>query len=85
MKTPAGTFEACIKIEYWMEDDREASKKVETAKPTSSDVSDIEKSTLWLAPNVGIVKFIRTSTTSKVEKSLELTQYKIRSIDSDGK
>ena len=84
VKTPAGTFEDCIKIEYWMEDDREASKKAETAKPTSSDVSDIEKSTLWLAPNVGIVKFIRTSTTSKVEKSLELTQYEIISTGSEG-
>ena len=85
VKIPAGTFEDCIKIEYWMEDDREASKKAETAKPTSSDVSDVEKSTLWLAPNVGIVKFIRTSTTSKVEKSLKLTQYEIRSTDSDKK
>lgn len=85
VKTPAGTFEDCIKIEYWMDDDREASKKGETAKPTSSDVSDIEKSTLWLAPNAGIVKFIRTSTDSKVENSIELTQYKIESTDSDKK
>ena len=85
VKTPAGTFEDCIKIEYWMKDDREASKKEETAKPTSSDASDVEKSTLWLAPNVGIVKFIRTSTTSKVEKSLKLTRYKIESTDSEKK
>ena len=85
VKTPAGMFEDCIKIEYWMEDDREASKKAEMAKPTSSDVSDIEKSTLWLAPNVGIVKFIRKSADSKIEKSLELTQYEIESTDSDKK
>ena len=77
VKTPAGTFEDCIKIEYWMEDDREARKKAETAKPTPSDASDVEISMLWLAPKVGIVKFVRTSTASKVEKSLELTQYKI--------
>lgn len=85
VKTPAGMFEDCVKIEYWMEDNREASKKAETAKPTSSGASDVEKSMLWLAPNVGIVKFIRTSTDSKVEKSLELTQYKIESTDSDKK
>ncbi len=85
VKTPAGMFEDCIKIEYWMEDDREASKKEEAAKPTTSDASDVEKSTLWLAPNVGIVKFIRKSANSKIEKSLELTQYEIRSTDSDGK
>ena len=49
------------------------------------NASDVELTTLWLAPNVGIVKFIRTSTTSKVEKSLELTQYEIVSTDSEGK
>ena len=85
VKTPAGTFENCIKIEYWMEDDREARKKAETAKPTPSEASDIDLTTLWLAPKVGIVKFVRTSTASKVEKSLELTQYKIESTDSDEK
>ena len=85
VKTPAGTFEDCIKIEYWMEDDREARKKAETAKPTPSEASDIDLTTLWLAPKVGIVKFVRTSTASKVEKSLELTQYKIESTDSDEK
>ena len=84
VKTPAGMFEDCIKIEYWMEDDREASKKAETAKPTSSDASDVEKSTLWLAPNVGIVKFIRKSADLKIEKSLELTQYEIISTGSEG-
>ena len=85
VKTPAGTFEDCIKIEYWMEDDTEARKKAETAKLTPSEASDIDLTTLWLAPKVGIVKFVRTSTTSKVEKSLELTQYKIESTDSDEK
>ena len=85
VKTPAGTFEDCLKIEYWMEDGVEARKKEETAKSTSSDASDIETSTLWLAPNVGIVKFVRKSTTSTVEKSLELTEYEIKSTDSDDK
>lgn len=85
VKTPAGTFEDCIKIEYWMEDDRETTEKEEAAEPESSDTSDIDLTTLWLAPNVGIVKFVHTSTGSKVEKSLELTQYKIESTDSEGK
>ena len=75
VKTPAGTFEDCLKIEYWY---AKATEKEDATKPTSSDTSGIELTRLWLAPNVGIVKFIRVSATSKVEKSLELTQYEIK-------
>ena len=79
VKTPAGTFEDCLKIEYWY---TEATKQEDTTKPAFSDTSPIESTTLWLAPNVGIVKFIRKSADSKVEKSLELTQYEIKSTGS---
>ena len=82
VKTPAGTFEDCLKIEYWY---AEATEKKDATKPTSSDTSDIELTTLWLAPNVGIVKFIRVSADSKVKKSLELTQYEIKSTNSTDK
>lgn len=75
VKTPAGTFEDCLKIEYWY---TEATKKEDATNPTSSDTSTIESTTLWLALNVGIVKFIRVSADLKVEKSLELTQYEIK-------
>ena len=82
VKTPAGTFEDCLKIEYWYAN---ATQKEDATKPTSSDTSGIESTTLWLAPNVGIVKFIRVSADSKVEKSLELTQYKIKPTGSGSK
>ena len=82
VKTPAGTFEDCLKIEYWY---AKATEKEEATKPTSSGTSGIELTTLWLAPNVGIVKFIRVSATSKVEKSLELTQYEIKPTGSRSK
>ena len=72
VKTPVGTFEDCLKIEYWY---AEATEKENTTK----DTSGIELTMLWLAPNVGIVKFIRKSADSKVEKTLELTQYEIKS------
>ena len=74
VETSAVTFETCLKIEYWYTE----AKKEDATKPTSSDTSDIELTTLWLAPNVGIVKFVRKSADSKVEKSLELTQYEIK-------
>ena len=79
VKTLAGTFEDCLKVEYWY---TEATKKEDATKPTSSDTSGIELTTLWLAPKIGIVKFVRKSADSKVEKSLELTQYEIKSTGS---
>ena len=79
VKTPAGTFEDCLKIAYWY---AKATEKEEATKPTSSGTSGIELTRLWLAPNVGIVKFVRVSATSKVEKSLELTEYEIKPIGS---
>ena len=82
VKTLAGTFEDCLKIEYWY---TEAMKKEDATKQASSDTSGIELTTLWLAPNVGIVKFVRKSADSKVEKSLELTQYEIGSTGSGRK
>lgn len=81
VKTAAGTFEDCLKIEYWYA----AIGKEDATKPTSSGTSGIELTRLWLAPNVGIVKFIRVSADSKVEKSLELTQYAIKPMGSGSK
>ena len=81
VKIPVGTFEDCLKIEYWY---AKATEKEDATQPTSSDTSNIESTTLWLAPNVGIVKFIRVSADSKVKKSLELTQYEIKPTGSEG-
>ena len=80
VKTLAGTFEDCLKIEYWMDADDEAKvgKKEGEAQSASPDEAGIESTTLWLAHKVGIVKFIRVSADSKVKKSLELTRYEIK-------
>lgn len=80
VKTPAGTFEDCLKIEYWMDagDEAKVAEKEREAQSASPDEAGIELTTLWLAPKVGIVKFIRVSADSKVKKSLELTQYEIK-------
>ena len=80
VKTLAGTFKDCLKIEYWMDagDEAKVAEKEGEAQSASPDEAGIELTTLWLASNVGIVKFIRVSADSKVEKSLELTQYEIK-------
>ena len=53
VETPAGTFENCLKIEYQTETKVEASPRDEAPpNPPGESVT-----TLWVAPNVGIVKF----------------------------
>ena len=93
IETPAGTFENCLKIEYRTETTMaifppEAAEEGEINPPGES------VTTVWLAPNVGIVKYhqeaediflktipepqIRASTTVK---TLELKRYEIKSAD----
>ena len=89
VETPAGTFENCLKIEY------RTSTKIEISDPDAADGTKPpgeSVTTLWIAPNVGIVKFhqetediflkivpmpeVRASTTVK---TLELKEYEIKS------
>ena len=95
VETPAGTFEDCLKIEY-----RTATEvsifpqdEDEESNPPGESVT-----TLWVAPNVGIVKFhqeakdillkviplpeVKASTTVK---TLELKRYEVKSADSEDK
>ena len=95
IETPAGTFEDCLKIEYRTHTGvaifpDEAAEEGEINPPGES------VTTVWLAPNVGIVKYhqeaediflktipepqIRASTTVK---TLELKKYEIKSADSE--
>ena len=95
VETPAGTFEDCLKIEY-----RTATEvsifpqdEDEESNPPGESVT-----TLWVASNVGIVKFhqevedillkviplpeVKASTTVK---TLELKRYEVKSTDSADK
>ena len=92
VETPAGTFENCLKIEYQTETKVETSPPDQAPNPPGESVT-----TLWVAPNVGIVKFhqktedillkiiplpgLKTSTTVK---TLELKRYEIKSANSPG-
>ena len=53
VETPAGTFEGCLKIEYRTETEVAAVPSPETG----SDPPGESVTTLWVAPNIGIVKF----------------------------
>ena len=95
VETSAGTFENCLKIEYQTETKVETSPPDQTMNPPGESVT-----TLWVAPNVGIVKFHqkREDTVLKAlpppphplfkisttVKTLELKAYEVKSADSEG-
>ncbi len=93
VETPAGTFEDCLVIEYRTD----ASIKIVppeivglevSPEPVHQEQTDVSLATLWLAPNVGIVKFVHNHQLSEEEKelgleppeekTLELTRYEIK-------
>ena len=102
VETPVGTFEDCLKIEY-----RTATEVAifpydanEIAHDGSRDANPPGESvtTLWIAPNVGVVKFhqeaedilLTVITHSQVKasttvKALELKRYEVKSTDSKGR
>lgn len=88
VETEAGTFEDCLKIEYRTKTTVSASEPMEDGPPPDPGES---YTTIWLAPNVGIVKFAQESQgvvltmisppefqAPVTERSLELTQYEIK-------
>ncbi|MDE0681306.1 MAG: hypothetical protein OXI63_00205 [Candidatus Poribacteria bacterium] len=91
VETPAGTFENCLKIEYQTETKVEASPPDQDLTPNPPGES---VTTLWVAPNVGIVKFHQKAEdivlktipppphplfkASTTVKTLELKRYEIK-------
>ena len=92
VETPIGTFEDCLKIEY------RTQTKVETLPPEQAPNPAGESvTTLWIAPNVGIVKFHQKAedillkalplpllNASTTVKTLELKKYEVKSTGSGG-
>ncbi|MDE0015985.1 MAG: hypothetical protein OXU51_07360 [Candidatus Poribacteria bacterium] len=92
VETQAGTFEDCLKIEYRTATTMEVSplEQHSTNDPPGESVT-----ILWLAPNVGIVKFHQEAEdillktipapefqSSTAVKTFELTKYEIKSEES---
>ena len=91
VETPAGTFENCLKIEY------RTATGVTTFPPQDENPPGESVTTLWVAPNVGMVKFHQKTEdillkvvplpeleASTTVKTLELKKYEIKSVDSGG-
>ena len=84
LETPAGTFEDCLKIEF----QAEMGMTLETIPPMENTQSMLPanskfSTTIWLAPNVGIVKIAEGSENDDAEKFFELTKYEIKTTASN--
>jgi len=90
VETDAGTFEDCLVVEYRTDLSSETALSVEVPQqPGVQEQAGISVTTLWLAPNVGIVKFAQEhqedagsdalGLTPPEEKNFELIQYEIKS------
>ena len=93
VKTPAGTFEDCLVIAYRTDASittvppQIAGIEADTG-PVHQEQKDVSLTTLWLAPNIGIVKFVHNQQLydeeeelgmeAPEEKTLELTRYEIQ-------
>ena len=90
VETSAGTFEDCLKIEYRTE------TGVTTVPPQEENPPGETVTTLWIAPNVGIVKFHQKTEDiflkvvplpepkdSTTIKTLELKRYEVQSPNSE--
>ncbi len=93
VETPAGTFQNCLKIEY-----RTYTQVLITPPEVGEDTNPSGETvtTLWVAPNVGIVKshqkaediFLKIVplpgiVTSTTVKTLQLKKYEIKSADTE--
>ncbi len=94
VETDAGTFEDCLVIEYRTDASTETALSMEVPEqPGVQEQKGASLTTLWLAPNVGIVKLTQahehdeTSETLGLEppedKTFELIQYEIKASGSD--
>ena len=84
VETPAGTFEDCLRIEFQTETGMtlDTSPHIEGMQSMLPDNSLGTSTTLWLAPNVGIVKMVREPEDNDTIKTFELTDYEIISTES---
>lgn len=83
VETEAGTFKDCLKIEYRTETTTETELPAEAEQLLPEQQTNESISTLWLAPNVGIVKFESEQEQSDEVFTLELTSYEIKSDESE--
>ena len=84
VETEAGTFDDCLKIEYKTKTTMDTNLPPEIKQMLPEQQTNESTTTLWLAPDVGIVKFRSENENTEDVATLELTSYEIKSDESAG-
>ncbi len=79
VKTAAGTFEDCLKIEYRTKTTASKNAVSDIKQELTDEESKDKITTVWLAPNVGIVQLNTTIENTEEVETIELKSYKIES------
>lgn len=79
----AGTFEDCLKIEYKTKTKTDTDLPPEIKQMMAEQQTNEATTTLWLAPNVGIVKFRSENENTDDVATLELTRFEIKSDEAE--
>ena len=83
VETEAGTFEKCLVIEYRTKTTAHTDLSPEFKQLIPEQQTNESVTTLWLAPNVGIVKFKSEQEQTDEVVTLELINYEIKSDESE--
>lgn len=83
VETEAGTFDNCLKIEYRTKTISTTNVNSENKQLLPTQTPKDKITTLWLAPNVGIVKLVSAKENSKEVDTVVLKQYEIKTPESD--
>ena len=79
VKTAAGIFEDCLKIEYRTKTTSSNNDEAGIQQGLTDQSPKDKITTIWLAPNVGIVKLMSSIADSEAVETIELKNYKIES------
>ncbi len=78
IETKAGIFDDCLKIQYNITAKTNTSLPPEFKQLLPDQETGGSTTTIWIAPNVGIVKYMREEDNTDVVETMELINYEIK-------
>lgn len=78
IETNAGIFDDCLKIQYNITAETDTSLPPEFKQFLPDQETGGSTTTIWMAPNVGIVKYVRVENNTDVVETIQLVNYDVK-------